>query len=287
MEAVNSRVRPRARQIRRVRLARPHKNKRRAVVSKNKLIGRGSTKRETDFLSKKSIFCLPLLNFNILPLYFIEHDIGRVSMSQKKQAGGADQAKAGGKPANKWQEIVEESANLPEEEASEEASLGAIDELSKEKLTTITNELEQELDKYKNEALRAKAELENVRRRLERDVSKAHKYGTERLVVDLLPVIDSLVRGLEESAVDEADTKVVALRKGMELTLDILHKTLEKNGVSEINPQKGDVFDPSQHEAMGMHKDPEAKPNTILQVLQRGYTLHGRVIRAAMVMVAS
>lgn len=159
-----------------------------------------------------------------------------------------------------------------------------MDEISKSKLTEITNELEKEIDAYKNEALRSKAELENVRRRLERDVSNAHKYGSERLIVDLLPVIDSLVRGLEES--QSEDRAVQSLRKGMELTLEVLHNVLKKNGVAEINPQPGDAFDPAVHEAMSMQKDPNAKPNTILQVLQRGYTLHGRVIRAAMVMVA-
>ena len=207
-------------------------------------------------------------------------------MSQNKPSKSTEQ-----EAASKWRDIAEEearqSAEEPElaEELDSEEAVSALDEISKKKLTDLTNKLEREVDQYKNEALRAQAEMENLRRRLERDVSNAHKYGSERLVVDLLPVIDSLVRGLEES--QSGDEAVQSLRKGMELTLDILHNTLKKHGVEEINPARGDAFNPELHEAMSMQKDPEAEPNTILQVLQRGYSLNGRVVRAAMVMVAN
>lgn len=213
-------------------------------------------------------------------------------MSQKKQSKTTGQEKS--EPAKKWQDMAEEEAKLTEEpdqmagldgvEVSSDAVTAALDEISKKKLTDLTNKLEREMDTYKNDALLAKAEMENLRRRLERDVSNAHKYGSERLIVDLLPVIDSLVLGLEKNqSADSAQSQ----HQGMELTLDLLRKTLEKNGVSEINPKRGDTFDPALHEAMTMQPDPEAKSNTVLQVLQRGYSLNGRVIRAAMVMVAS
>ena len=209
-------------------------------------------------------------------------------MSQNKHKSDEQEA------ANKWRELAEEEARQSAEEpdakdasdvVDSEEVVGALDEVSKKKLTDLTNILEREIDKYKSEALRAQAEMENLRRRLERDVSNAHKYGSERLLVDLLPVIDSLVRGLEESKSD--DPSVQSLRTGMELTLDILHNTLKKHGVEEINPVRGDAFNPELHEAMSMQKDPESEPNTILHVLQRGYCLNGRVVRAAMVMVAS
>lgn len=212
-------------------------------------------------------------------------------MSQKKQSDHA--AEQSTDAANKWREMAEEEAKFEAESDIvdaegvniDEEPVEALDEVSKKKLTDLTNNLEREIEKYKNEALRTQAEMENLRRRMDRDISNAHKFGSEKLVVDLLPVVDGLVRGIEETNVD--DEKVQNVRKGMELTLDMLLKTLEKNGVSEINPARGDAFDPEQHEAMSMQPDPEADANTILQVFQRGYSLNGRVIRAAMVMVAS
>lgn len=207
-------------------------------------------------------------------------------MSQKKEAKEA--AKPDVESANKWRDLAEEAEAVSEDDvvtASQQEEAAVIDEVSKDQLTEITNALEKEVDKHKHDALLAKAEMENVRRRLERDVSNARKFGSERLIVELLPVIDSLVRGIEESSSDDAAVK--SLRDGMEMTLDMLHKTLEKNGVSEISPEKGAAFDPSLHEAMAMQPAPDAESNTILQVMQRGYSLNGRVVRAAMVMVAS
>jgi molecular chaperone GrpE len=155
---------------------------------------------------------------------------------------------------------------------------------SEEPIEPVVDEQAQEIARYKEEALRAKAEIENVRRRLERDISNAHKYGCERIVTDLLPVLDSLSRGMEEA--DLSDPKVQSLHTGMEMTLSLLRKVLEKNGITEIRPLKGDSFDPSQHEAMTMQKVAGFQPNTIVQVLQPGYALNGRMIRAAMVMVS-
>src|SRR5205085_2840828 len=101
-----------------------------------------------------------------------------------------------------------------------------------------------------------------------------------------LPVVDSLVRGLEGAAV-VSESQVKVLQDGMALTLDILNKSLEKHGVKTISPEKGAPFDPAQHEAMSMQSVPGALPNTIVQVLQDGYELNGRVIRAAMVLIAA
>lgn len=191
--------------------------------------------------------------------------------------------------ADKWQKIAQES-ELPEnDETSSNADQAdpaekALDFPTRQILEDQLTALEQKVEEYKQQAFRAQAELDNVRRRAERDVSNAHKFGAEQLIQALLPVVDGLVRGLESS--DGQDPKVKAIRDGMQLTLDILHKVLIKFGVEIIDPAVGEGFDPKLHEAMGMRHDPNAKPNTILQVLQKGYQLHGRVLRAAMVMVA-
>lgn len=192
---------------------------------------------------------------------------------------------------DKWQKFAEQEQGR-EKVAQDENDMHDAD-ASAEGLTYPTHqELEQELNsleaqlaEYKDVAIRAKAEADNIRRRAERDVQKAHKFGSEKLLGDLLPVLDSLVRGLE--APEPSDKQAQSYREGMMLTLGLLEKTLEKHGVSAIDPQQGDAFNPERHEAMSMQADPNAQSNTILQVLQKGYELNGRVIRAAMVIVAA
>lgn len=191
--------------------------------------------------------------------------------------------------ADKWQKFAEqdidqEKINI-EEVDNVDASPEGLAYPTHEELEQQLNVLEMQLSEYKDAAIRAKAEADNVRRRAERDVQNAHKYGSEKLLNDLLPVVDSLVRGLEGPEPEDAQAQ--SYRQGMMLTLDILEKMLEKHGVQVINPAIGETFNPELHEAMSMQPSPEAKPNTILHVLQKGYELNGRVIRAAMVTVAA
>ena len=145
--------------------------------------------------------------------------------------------------------------------------------------------LEKQLETLKDQAARAQAELSNNRRRMEEDVAKARKFGAERLIAELIPVVDSLIRGMHGEWSD--DPHVQSMRQGMELTLDLLHKMLEKNGVSLIEPAVGELFNPMLHEAMSTRADSTVEHNKVVQVLQKGYSLHGRVIRAAMVIVAA
>ncbi|HLD84560.1 MAG TPA: nucleotide exchange factor GrpE, partial [Coxiellaceae bacterium] len=119
--------------------------------------------------------------------------------------------------------------------------------------------------------------------RMEQEVTKARKFGVERLISELVPVVESLSRALENLPSDD-HSKLT--RQGIELTLDMLHKLLEKNGIVSIEPKAGDAFDPTQHEAMAMQPHPDGKSNAVIQVLQKGYALHGRVIKAAMVIVS-
>jgi molecular chaperone GrpE len=132
---------------------------------------------------------------------------------------------------------------------------------------------------HKDLYMRALAELDNVRKRAVRDIEQAHKYALERFANDLLPVKDGLELGLSSEANAEA------LRAGTETTLKLLNKALENARIQEISPQ-GEVFNPELHEAMIAQPSAEHVPNTVIQVIQKGYQLNGRLLRPARVIVA-
>ncbi|NOZ54478.1 MAG: nucleotide exchange factor GrpE [Gammaproteobacteria bacterium] len=142
---------------------------------------------------------------------------------------------------------------------------------------------EETAEKHWNDLLRARAELDNVRRRAERDVENAHKYAVEKFVQELLPVIDSLEMGLIAANSENAD--IEKLKEGTELTLKLFFDCVQKFGVQVTNPV-GEIFDPEFHQAMSMQESNEHKPNTVLAVMQKGYLLHGRLARPAMVVVS-
>jgi len=195
------------------------------------------------------------------------------------------------KPAeSKWKKFAEkQEAEAEEHSEVEETPAGieletdlGLEYPDRHKLEDQLTAMEQKVSEYKEKQLRAMAQLKNAQDRAERDVSNAHKFGTEKLITDLLPVVDSLMRGLENTPVEST-----AAREGLQLTLDLLNKTLNKHGAEILDPAEGDVFNPEWHEAMSMQKVPGVKANTIVKVLQPGYALNGRVLRAAMVIVAS
>lgn len=128
--------------------------------------------------------------------------------------------------------------------------------------------------------LRAKAEMDNLRRRNTKDLENAHKFGIEKFVTELLPVLDSMALGL---AVEDASAE--SLREGMELTMNILQKMMEKLNIEEIDPIN-EKFDPEKHQAMTMQPNADVEPNTVIAVMQKGYSLNERLIRPAMVMVS-
>lgn len=131
--------------------------------------------------------------------------------------------------------------------------------------------------------LRAVAELDNVRKRAQRDIEAANRYGLEKFTGELLPVKDSLELAVQSAARPEAD--VESLKQGQEATLQLLAKALEKFGVTAVSPL-GEPFDPGRHEAMLAQPSTTAEPNTVLQVVQTGYQLNGRLLRPARVIVA-
>lgn len=156
-------------------------------------------------------------------------------------------------------------------------------------VSSETDELIQEavaaaLAEQQDMVLRAQAEVQNMRRRCEQDVEKAHKFALEKFGAELLPVMDNLERALQ--AVTNADDESVkALYEGVELTLKGFSETLSKNNIEQLDPQ-GEPFDPQQHEAMSIVENDDVEANTVLTVVQKGYLLNGRVIRPAMVIVA-
>ena len=142
---------------------------------------------------------------------------------------------------------------------------------------------EDEIEALKDQVLRTVAESENIRRRASRDVENAHKYANEKLLEDLLPVLDSLEKALElPNQSDDAK----ALLEGIEISLKMFRETLERGGVAIVDPL-GEPFDPSKHEALAMVPNEEVEPNSVIEVVQKGYLLNERVVRAARVVVAA
>lgn len=142
-------------------------------------------------------------------------------------------------------------------------------------------EAQQQAFQNRDGYLRMAAELDNLRKRSQRDLENAHKFALERFLMELLPVRDSLEMGIAA-----ADTPAGGLKEGMDMTLKLLATALERSGVSELSPAKGESFNPELHEAMALQESHEARPGTVLQTVQKGYQLNGRLLRPARVIVA-
>lgn len=143
--------------------------------------------------------------------------------------------------------------------------------------------LEEELTLARDAVLRAQADAQNVMRRAEQDVEKARKFALERFCSELLPVVDNLERALEATAGDNEIVRPIA--EGVQLTLKSFQDALKKFHIEAIDPA-GEPFDPQLHQAMSMVENADVEPNTVIFVMQKGYTLHGRLVRPAMVMVS-
>ncbi|HHC73225.1 MAG TPA: nucleotide exchange factor GrpE [Thiotrichales bacterium] len=144
-------------------------------------------------------------------------------------------------------------------------------------------EAEAKADEHYQNLLRLQAELDNLHKRTARELQNAHKYALEKFVSELLPVRDSMEMGLY--AAQEGTADIRKLVEGMELTLKMLHDAMAKFGVEQINPE-GEKFDPDAHQAMSMQEAPEVPPNTVMNVMQKGYRLNDRLLRPALVMVS-
>ncbi|MDE0661470.1 MAG: nucleotide exchange factor GrpE [Gammaproteobacteria bacterium] len=139
----------------------------------------------------------------------------------------------------------------------------------------------------KDQALRAVAEADNVRKRADRSIENAHKYALERFVNDLLPAVDSFERAVDAAAELKASggEAVSAMAEGMELSLKLLVEAMQRQGIEVVDPI-GAPFDPNLHEAMSMIEYPQAEPGSVIEVFQKGYTVNGRLARPARVIIA-
>ncbi len=181
------------------------------------------------------------------------------------------------------------SAHLDIEETAESEQL-ALEHPKYVELEAKLNETEEQLNAansavndYKSQLLRAHADIDNIRKRSEKDIANAHKYGLDRLISELLPVIDSLERGL---CLDVKDNEFASrVHEGLQMTLSLLLDTLAKFGIKVVDPLN-EAFNPELHQAISMQENSELPPNTVVQVLQKGYLLNDRLIRPALVVVA-
>jgi len=177
-------------------------------------------------------------------------------------------------------EINDETAEQVLEEENQTESQLDSPEKNADSLESQLEDAQAKASDNWNQYLRAKAEMDNLRRRNIKDVENAHKFGLEKFATEMLPVLDGIGMGL---AVEDASAE--SLREGMELTMSMLEKMMEKLGIEEIDPIN-EKFDAAKHQAMSMQPNAEVEPNTVIAVMQKGYSLNERLIRPAMVMVS-
>ena len=165
---------------------------------------------------------------------------------------------------------AENSENMESKEVDVEFLQGQLEKLQEQSKASL------------DKVVRAQAEMENLRKRAARDVENAHKYALEKFTNELLPIMDSLELGLSASVKAK---NLDDLCKGMELTLEMFNTVMEKFGITMIEP-KGEKFNPELHDAVSMQETNDSNSGIIIEVMQKGYTLNGRLIRPAMVVVA-
>lgn len=198
------------------------------------------------------------------------------------------------KPTETAEEATEDSEELLEVDDSAALDIG-FGEMTSDQAVEKLEQFELATENAKDDLLRVQAEMQNLRRRNQQDVEKAHKYGQEKFAIALLAVVDNLERALAAAGEDgEADEgaspdnegdKIKAIYEGVELTLKSFADCFSKFSIEVVEPH-GEPFDPDLHQAMSIQENAEVEPNTVIAVMQKGYTLHGRVIRPAMVLVS-
>ena len=178
-------------------------------------------------------------------------------------------------------ELATEEASVADEQDAPEGEQPA-DEINR--LQEQLEAAEAAAGMARDELLRVQAEMQNLRRRTEQDIEKAHKFGQEKFSTELLAVMDNLERSAAAAEASE-DEAVQAIKEGVELTLKGFMDCFTRFNIEAVDPL-GEPFDPQLHQAMSIQESPDAEPNSVIAVMQKGYTLHGRVIRPAMVMVS-
>jgi molecular chaperone GrpE len=183
--------------------------------------------------------------------------------------------------AEETDEVTEaETEGLNEQETTKEVESAEGDQ---QDLTKLLEDARTKADDHWNQLMRTRAELENIRKRNQRDVENAHKFALEKFSTDLLQVWDSLELGHRAAQDEQVD--VEKLREGTELTLKLLIDVMNKYGIEQVDPD-GEPFNPEFHQAMSMQERDDVAPNTVVAVVQKGYLLNSRLLRPAMVMVS-
>jgi molecular chaperone GrpE len=177
------------------------------------------------------------------------------------------------------QENSEEQINSDHEAAA--AASEAAEQSTDDAGAVDVDALTQQVVDLKDQMLRSMAEVENIKRRAAKDVENAHKFAVEKLINDLFPVLDSLEKAVETA---EATEGAGPIAEGVALSLKLFVDTLAKSGVEQIDPL-GEPFDPQKHEALTTIANPDAEPNSVMDVMAKGYMLNGRLVRAAKVIV--
>lgn len=182
-------------------------------------------------------------------------------------------------------DIKNETTEQTKEELNAEIEAELLDDLEaeQEEQQPVSEQLLEQVAKANDQVLRVQAEMQNVRRRAERDVESAHKFALDKFAADLLPVVDNLERAL--AAIDSSDEGQKAVAEGLELTLKSFMEVLVRHKIEAIDPV-GQPFDAELHQAVSMVPNPDLEPNTVMDVFQKGYTLNGRLVRPAMVVVS-
>ena len=181
-------------------------------------------------------------------------------------------------PENSGETVLDE-----QQETAVEDNAGAEQTAQDKDWQAEAETLAAQIESFKDQAVRAQAEMQNIRRRAEMDVEKAHKFALEKFAKELLPVIDGLEKAIETEK--ESGAESTPLREGVEMTLSMFLGGIKKFNLEQVDPV-GHPFDPALHEAMSMVPAPDAEPNTVIAAMQKGYTLSGRLIRPAMVVVS-
>jgi len=175
--------------------------------------------------------------------------------------------------------MVEEINQQVDVEGVSEEAEAANEEATPVNLVAELEKAQQEIIDLKDSSLRVQAEAQNIRRRSEGEVDKARKFALEKFATELLPVMDNLERALQAAGEGASDMD------GVELTRKSLEDVFKRFKIEAVNPA-GEPFDPQLHQAMSMIENPDCEPNTVLNVIQKGYSLNGRLLRPAMVMVS-
>ncbi len=187
---------------------------------------------------------------------------------------------------NSGEENTVDSAETPIEDAAVQAqkiNAEIIEELLGDDQLTEAENLQEQVSSANDQVLRIQAEMQNMRRRAERDVENAHKFAFDKFSAELLPVVDNLERAL--GTIDASDEAQQPVSKGLELTLKAFCDVLARCKIEAIDPA-GQPFDADLHQAVSMVPNADLEPNTVMDVFQKGYTLNGRLVRPAMVVVS-